>query len=178
MMATVKNPCSLAMFALLGLSMTLLSACPGSFHGGVYQDERVHYSVEGPGQGWNTLSVPQANVAWRNASLGAALLINSHCVGVEDAPLTVLTTHLLMGLSHVETESQRPLSLAGREGLETRVRATLDGVPRSLQLLVLKKDGCVYDVVLDTTPGSFEQALLGYERVKATLVVHPRRDWN
>ena len=41
----------------------------------------------------------------------------------------------------------------GREALRTVARAKLDGVPRELELVVLKKDGCVYDFALVAPPG-------------------------
>lgn len=164
--------------AALGLTGALACAGHPQLRDGRYQDDVVEYSLESPGDGWQRLDMEQANVAWLNRDLGAALLVNSHCQGVEDAPLEVLTRHLLMGLTDVETVAERRLELSGREALETTVEGKLDGVRRRLQLLVLKKDGCVYDVVLDASPDGFSRAVPGYERVRSTLDVHPRKDWS
>ena len=45
----------------------------------------------------------------------------------------------------------------GREALRTEVTAELDGVPIALDLVVLKKDGCLYDLQLAAAPATLSQ---------------------
>lgn len=173
------RPFTLGLFALWPLSLPLLAACAGpQLKDGVYEDTVVRYSLDAPGEGWVLLQLEQANVAWRHPLLNASLLVNSHCEGVEDASLEVLTRHLLMGMTQAEVLAEERSMLSGRAALETTVAAKLDGVPRKLKLLVLKKDGCVYDLVLDARPDTFEGAAGAYRRVRESLEVHPRRDWS
>ena len=60
--------------------------------------------------------------------------------------------------------------------LETMAIAKIDGVPRQRALFVLKKDGCVYDVVYDAAPLKFDEGLAAYRRVRDGLDVGARRD--
>mgnify|MGYP003352761573 CR=1 FL=1 len=53
---------------------------------------------------------------------------------------------------------------------------SLDGVPVEMETTVLKKDGCVYDVVYDAPPTHFDVGLPAFRRVRDGLVVGPRRD--
>lgn len=146
--------------------------------GGVYEDDHVRYRVSAPADGWRQVELETANAAWLNDEYGASLLVNSHCEGVQDAPLEALANHLLIGWTEREVLSERRLELSRREALEREVSAKLDGVPRRLMLLVLKKDGCVYDVVLSSSPESFPRARQAYDRVVGSLDIAPRRDWS
>lgn len=169
----------LPLLALVAALCAPLGACGGAhLRDGVYQDDRVHYRVREPGQGWRQVKVETANAAWLHDELGASLLVNSHCEGVQDAPLEALANHLLIGWTEREVLNQRKLEVSRREALEQEVSARLDGVPRRLMLLVLKKDGCVYDVVLSARPESFPRAKAGYEQVVGSLDIAPRRDWS
>lgn len=165
---------------LLVLCLALLAACGsrGQLRGDVYERKGVSYRVKSPDGQWSRVTVESADVAWRNAELGASLLINSHCQGVQDAPLEALAGHLLIGFTERELVSERKLDLSRREALEREVRAKLDGVPRHLLLLVMKKDGCVYDVVLDASPEGFPRARPAFERMVEGLEVYPREGWS
>jgi hypothetical protein len=84
-------------------------------------------------------------VAFVSADQTNTLAVNATCVDHDDPPLEVLTRHLLMGFTERETLTQTLEPMDGRQALRTHVRARLDGVPVELILVVLKKDGCVYD---------------------------------
>ncbi len=166
--------------AFLSGAALAAGACGGTAHmeGGVYEDEHVQYRVTSPSDGWRQVEIETANAAWLNDELGASLLVNSHCEGVQDAPLEALANHLLIGWTERDIVHERKLELSRREALEREVSAKLDGVPRRVMLLVLKKDGCVYDVVLSASPESFPRAKPGYEAVVGSLDIAPRRDWS
>lgn len=161
------------------LAALLTVACwGGSLRGNVYEDSVVNYRIGTPGDGWREVSVRQANVAWLNDDLGASMLVNSHCKGVQDAPLEALAGHLVIGMTEREIVEERKLKLSRREAIEQEVSAKLDGVPRRMMVLVLKKDGCVYDIVLDSNPETFERSRASYERVKDGFDVGTRKDWS
>lgn len=133
-------------------------ASGGSYQGGVYQDDETEFRLADPGSGWETLEVEDANdLAWGRD--GAVIQVNSSCDPSLDIPLSALTNHLMIGFTERDLVSQELVPLAGREALRTHVRAKLDGVPREMILVVLKKNECVYDFAAVTPPGaSFERA--------------------
>ncbi len=141
-----------------------------------FEDQHVNYAAGDPGEGWTRVELASTNIAWHNPALAAGILVNSHCEGVSDAPLEGLTGELMMGSTEREVLSQSLRPFSGREALETIARAKVDGVPRQRALFVLKKDGCVYDVVYDAPPERFAAGLADYARVRDSLEVGPRRD--
>lgn len=166
-------------FRLSALAAALAVGCgttSGTYQGGVFEDARVRWQAGEPGAGWERVRFEQADVAWVHASSSASLLVNSHCEGVQDAPLEALTNELLMGTTEREIVSQEKLPWSRREALETIAQAKLDGVPRRYALFVGKKDGCVYDIVLASPVEAFDDARSAYEAVKSRFDVGPRKD--
>lgn len=157
---------------------TSLGACSssGSFVGNRFVDPHVDYKVGSPGEGWRRVTLENSNVSWLNDAVGAGMLVNSHCEGVADAPLAGLTGELLIGTTDREIVSQTVRPWSGREAMETIAISKLDGVLRKRAMFVLKKDGCVYDVIYDAPVARFDAGLAGYERVRDGFDVGPRKD--
>ena len=82
----------------------------------------------------------------------------------DDAPLAVLTNHLLMGTTEREFDAQDTVPFDSREALHTLLRAKLDGVPMQYDIYVMKKDGCLYDLVYVAPPGRFADGAADFER--------------
>jgi hypothetical protein len=149
------------------LACTLLAACGGpTLRDGVYHGEAGRYRIGELGEGWARLGLADQNdLAWRHAELGAIAQVNATCDPGADVPLTALTNHLLIGFTEREIVDQRVVPMDAREALRTHVVARLDGVPRELLFLVMKKDQCVYDFALITPPGEpFVRARPAFER--------------
>ena len=139
-----------------GWLFLLLAACgaSGTYQSGVYRDAETSYAVASPGDGWDAIEVRDRNdLAWRNPRVGAIVQVNSTCSAEYDVPLTALTNHLLVGFTERDLQSQELEAMDGREALRTHVLAKLDGVPRELMLVVLKKNDCTYDFALVAPPG-------------------------
>ena len=164
--------------SLCACFLAVVAGCetPGVYRDGTFEGPQVRYRVEPPSVGWKQVDFAQADIAFFNAQLEASLLVNSHCKGVQDSPLEALTQQLFFGMTERETLVEERITRSGREGLESTVMAKLDGVPRKLVSFVLKKDGCVYDVVLDTPPQSFAPALPAYQKLRDGIVIEPRKD--
>jgi hypothetical protein len=118
------------------------------------------YTLGDPGDGWKSVRPGGADFAWYNESLRATLYGDSNCADrYEDGPLRDLAKHLTVGIADDELVFEETHSLAGREAYTARRRGQLDGVPVEVGVTVLKKDQCVYDMVLIAPPGApFEAA--------------------
>jgi hypothetical protein len=151
---------------LLGLPAT--AGCRRvSFEGSVFSKKEVRYRVgELPGY-WHRVYLKDNDLAFTELDTGRALSVNSTCEGHDDPPLPVLTRHLLMGFTEREEQSQQLISLDGREALRSRYTAKLDGVPVELELVVLKKDGCVFDFTYVAPPGQAEARMADFEALLA-----------
>lgn len=132
--------------------------------GGTFEDTTAEYDVGPLGRGWSRLDVAGQNDLAFERDDGAVIQVNASCDPSLDIPLAALTNHLLMGFTERTGETREMFALDGREAMRTHVVAKLDGVPRELMLVVLKKDGCVYDFALVAPPGAvFASARQDYE---------------
>jgi hypothetical protein len=133
------------------------------FENQVFSKPGVRYRVGEVPPVWERVKVSHNDLAWYTEETGHALSVNSTCKEHEDAPLDVLTRHLLAGFTERLEVEQQKVVVDEREALRSRYRAKLDGVPVELLLLVLKKDRCVYDFTYVAPLGRYEERLQGFE---------------
>jgi hypothetical protein len=115
--------------------------------------------------GWQPLHLEGADVAYRDLAHEGSVMFDVRCHRRDDdAPLAVLTEHLIMGTTERETLNEETVPFDGREALHTRMRAKLDGVPMQYDVYVMKKDGCVHDLVYVAPPGRVAQGEDDFER--------------
>ncbi|HEX7601455.1 MAG TPA: hypothetical protein VF316_07620 [Polyangiaceae bacterium] len=140
------------------LAVTALS-CGGSktFDGSVYRGGELAFRVGPIPSSWHRLDRNDAPLVFRDEAAQATVLVNGRCPG-DDAPLLALTAHLLIGTTERDIRSEETVPFDGREARHTIVTAKLDGVAKTLDLYVLKKDKCVYDFVYITAPDRYEAA--------------------
>jgi hypothetical protein len=125
---------------------------------------RVSYELPTLPNAWRPVKGEDAHHLFHHDQ-GGAIVANSSCrVSDSDAPLDVLTNHLLFELQDVKERGRVRMVLAGRAALRTSLDATLDGVPIALELVVLKKDGCTVDLHLVTSPEQREARRADFDR--------------
>lgn len=157
------------------LSLTASSACHRvAFEDSVFTKKQVSYRIGELPNRWHRVFVEGNDLAFSETDTGRAISINSTCEGHDDPPLPVLTRHLLMGFTEREELSQQTIPIDGREALRSRHTARLDGVPVELELLVLKKDGCVFDFTYVAPPGQAEARMPDFDALLAGF--HAERD--
>lgn len=131
-----------------------LSACAGGLHGELFTKPGVAYRVSPPPEAtWKRVGFSDNDLAWAAKASPHVLAMNAVCQGHDDAPLEVLTRHLLFGFTERQQASEARQTIDGREALHTVWSAKLDGVPMEIELVVLKKDGCVHDFTYVSPPG-------------------------
>ncbi|MCK8501451.1 hypothetical protein [Myxococcus fulvus] len=156
------------------LLVLLLASCVGcrrvSFEDSVLSKPDVRYRVGELPKHWRRVWLDGNDLAFAEEGTGRALSINATCEGHDDPPLPVLTRHLLMGFTERQEVAQSVVAMDGREALRSRYLAKLDGVPVELELVVLKKDNCVFDFSYVAPPGlamermaDFDALLAGFE---------------
>jgi hypothetical protein len=107
---------------------------------------------------WRPVKVEGADLAFRDDAKEGSALFDMRCGSRgDDAPLTALTAHLLMGTTEREIASEEVVPFDGREAMHTQLRAKLDGVPMQYDVYVMKKDGCVVDLVYVAPPDFFAE---------------------
>lgn len=148
------------------LVVVLLVGCAhgeGRYSGGRYQSKELEYRVGDLPDGWRVGSRKPADVAFFLRKRGATIYVDNSCRRYTDASLTVLANHLFYGFDEVEVLEQETFELDGREALRRIVLARLDGVRVQLGVTVLKKNHCIFDLVLLAPRGEFDGVYPVYE---------------
>jgi hypothetical protein len=136
-----------------------------TFDEGVLRKDGVAVRVGPVPPGWRRIGVDGADLAFRDDERQGSSLFNVRCRHRDDdAPLTVLTEHLIMGTTEREFDAQDVVPFDGREALHTLLRAKLDGVPMQYDIYVMKKDGCLFDLVYVAPPDHFADGAADFER--------------
>ncbi|MGD8858934.1 MAG: hypothetical protein PVI30_02915 [Myxococcales bacterium] len=131
---------------LLAVLFTVVVGCGGaSLSGDIYDDGTVRYRVGPRGGGFERVEVEDNDLAFFHPDLGT-ISVNSTCRDYEDVPETALMNHLLFGTREQDFRLEETVTLDGRGARHVLVDLELDGVPLTLEVFLLRKDGCVYDI--------------------------------
>ncbi len=127
----------------------------------------------------DTTSSEVSDAVYQNKKTASTISINSACRPpgyVEKQDLRSVTNLLFLGLSDVTLRTERELPIQLNPALETTIRGKLAIAPGSrskeevmLRTVVLKKEGCVYDLVYLAPPQFFEANLNDFTQFVASL---------
>lgn len=154
----------------------LLGGCGGrALEANVYHGDGFAFRVGDIPADWQPIEVSDAALAFRDEGAGGTIVVNARCDrDGEDVPLASLTQHLFMRFTEREIVKEETVPFDGREALHTIVTAKLDGVPKSFSVWVLKKDGCVYDMIYIADPAGFQAGVAEFDAFAQALRVLPR----
>jgi hypothetical protein len=156
--------------ALLLLAAFAPACAPEAWSGGALHKDGQTVTLGPVPPSWRRIEVGGADLAFRDPSREGSALFDVGCGRHDDdAPLSVLTEHLIMGTTEREFDTQEVIPFDGREAMHSLLRAKLDGVPMRYDIYVLKKDGCVYDVVYVAPPDRFPAGSGEFERFAGGL---------
>jgi len=159
-----------ALFALL------LPACGGaSFANGIYSDSEATYRVGPLDRGWKRAEVEDNDLAFYRDGVGT-ISVNATCDEYEDVPHAALVNHLLFGTTHREFRTEEMVPLDDRGAYHALVSAELDGVVMLIDVYVIKKDGCVYDLSLIASEATHPTAVTTFRAFVAGFSTQVRRD--
>ena len=137
----------------------------GQLNGTLYRGEGFAFRISEPPAEWSPIEVKGAALAFRDSRAQASILINARCgTDVDDVPLPALTNHLFLDFTERDIRKQEVAPFDGREAMHTELVAKLDGVPLFYDAWVLKKDGCVYDLLYMAPPAEAERGLESFHR--------------
>jgi hypothetical protein len=151
------------LFALC-CALSIVACSSTGWDGRVYHAGRASFRTGPVAPSWERVSVEGAMLAFHDKESGGSLNVYARCgVDGEDVPLGALTKHLLIGFTERTTLEEKIVPMDGREAMHTVVNAKLDGVPLTLSIYVLKKNGCVYDLVWVAPTERFQAGIQGFE---------------
>ncbi len=145
-------------------------------------DKQATFRVGTPGRSWEPLVQEGTQVACQHGSDPAVIQPHSECQDHGDSDLEDFTDHQRIDYTtwqiveeptgELDAEGRPRMrkkqyytTLAQREALRTTVRANLDGGDVMIEYLVLKKNGCLFDLTYIAVPRVFEQHLPAFDAV-------------
>ena len=134
---------------LVLLSVLLGSVACGasqSFRDRVFDDGTVRYRVGALGERFERIEVGDNDLAWHDPAYGT-VSVNSTCTEYEDVPARALMNQLLMGTTERAYQVEETVTVDGRAAQHVVADLELDGVPVRIDVYLLVKDGCVYDLM-------------------------------
>jgi hypothetical protein len=152
----LARPTRERVLAAIALALVCAACTSVSFSRGVYDDGTVRYHIGELGSGWQRVAVEDNDLAFHHRAHGT-ISVNSTCHEYEDVPEQALMNQLLFGTRDREYRVEETITLDGRGAMHDVVDLTLDGVPLTLEVYLLKKDGCVYDITRICARNAFEQ---------------------
>lgn len=137
-----------AIYSLFFCILLLAGGCKQAHFDGVeYRDSDVAFRLGRIPEGMREIYSDDAKVTLHDEPLGTMIAIAARCgEEADDVPLRALVQHLFLQFTDRQLISEETYMLDGRRALEMELTARLDGVPRHFVVVVLKKDGCVYDM--------------------------------
>jgi hypothetical protein len=105
---------------------------------------------------WRKEHFRGVDLLYRHVHSDATIYVTAQCDKVSDSPLEALTSQMLGGMGKYNITFQDRIFLTDREALVSHIQINIDGVNRFLQIMVLRKNRCVYDVVLSARQNSPE----------------------
>ncbi|MCC6645348.1 MAG: hypothetical protein IT374_07250 [Polyangiaceae bacterium] len=153
------------------LALSAASCGGGATYDGVrYRADDLAFRAGPVPASWRRLETSHGRLAFRDDAAAATVIVNGRCgKDGDDTPLAALTNHLFLQFTEREVESEQTVPFDGREAQKTVLTAKLDGVQFRFFAVVLKKDGCVYDLVLMAEPSTFDAARGPFERFVSTF---------
>lgn len=175
------NPKIHALVAILLLSLGC-AGC-GGWRGNTFYAHRLPFSrareettyrFGAPGSTWRPLrDVPEVQVAWVEPELAAFIELHVQCDEQGDSTLEQYTDHLRIDWTDWQVLEQARERIEERDALRTVVDGKLDGVPRRSEFVVLKKNGCLFDLRYSAKPSTFERGRADFRAVVSAFRYPP-----
>jgi predicted Zn-dependent protease len=157
-------------FAIGCLTLMSTSGCLatlGQVRGQQFVSPAYGFEVPLPGDEWSPLNGEPAVLALAHTQLAAGMTISVTCHQERDVPLDILTRHLLFGFKNIEILQQAQQAFNGVPALKTIARAELAGREVQLRGHVVRRNGCIYDIVYFASPQDYSSGESSFERMIA-----------
>lgn len=144
-------------FYFLTISIFSCSACVSvklsTANSGTKRAEGVQY-VE-PAKPFAKNENPDVDASWQNSKNGNMISFLSDCKDPSDPPLDNIVAGVVAGVSELKIESREVIEIQGREGRRVLATGNVDGVPSAIDLLVFKRNFCIYILTYAGVKNSF-----------------------
>lgn len=108
-----------------------------------------------PGKPFTFAENPDVDASWKNAKNGNMISYVSDCKDPSDPPLDNIVAGVVAGITDLKYESREEVTMQGREGRRVLATGKVDGVQSAIDLLVFKRNYCIYILTYAGVKNSF-----------------------
>lgn len=113
---------------------------------------------------WKGPKLRLRQLVHENNAIEATIVTDALCgPKFDDAPLPRLAEELFQKLQQKKILSEKNLVLDGRAALRVHGKGRIDGVPMEMDVVVMKKDFCLYDFAYFAPPETFRRGIDDFE---------------
>lgn len=133
-------------------------------NGRVYLQNKNYYRVGVLPEGWRQKDFKARAISFYNEAYKSSINTDAFCAkSFADRPLDTLAGELAAVLSDRTTLTTEEFMLDGRGALRLLVTGTMDGVAVNMDIVVVKKDGCNFDLVAVMPPDAPDAVTSDFE---------------
>lgn len=119
----------------------------------VFIRHNLWYTVGELPEPWETLKTNVRAVAWYNPELLSTISTDVLCEATAgDRPLSVVAGDVAAAIEDRTVSNVQKFTLDGRGALREKVVGSVDGVPLEMDLVVLKKNNCAFNMMAVASP--------------------------
>ena len=114
------------------------------------------YRVSLPAGAWRASTLGRADLELTGVGTRAGMLVHASCDGNPPRrPLSVLARHLTFGVGERKLLEREDVVVGGDPGTRMLFDGELAGAPVTVEAVVVKGAGCVYDFIYAASPDDF-----------------------
>jgi len=121
-------------------------------------------TYQAPSHPFESIKKADVDAAWQDRSSGNVISYVSDCQDPSDPPLDQIVFGVLAGVQDLKTETSDTITMQGREARKVRARGRVDGVPSGIELVVFKRNQCIYVLSHVSVEKSFTRGQTAFER--------------
>jgi hypothetical protein len=138
---------------MIPLSSACVSVKLSTSNNGAKRAEGVQYRE--PAKPFAKNENPDVDASWQNSKNGNVISFLSDCKDPSDPPLDNIVAGVVAGVSDLKIESREEVEVQSREGRRVLATGNVDGVPSAIDLLVFKRNYCIYILTYAGVKNSF-----------------------
>ena len=113
--------------------------------------------VKEPGHPFTVAKHESLDAIWSNSTNGNSISYLSDCQTKNDPPLQSITIGIVNDLDKKKAVLSETIKYNQREALHSMYKGTVDGIPTIVELMVLKKNSCIYVLTFVALEDSYEK---------------------
>lgn len=140
-------------------TLIALNSCVSVKLGENFQSSaKKNFTFTEPNQPFVKVDLDQADEAWQSSKTGNNISIFTDC-RPNSSSLKSLRSSLFGGVEDLIVNEEKTLTFNNREALQSVITGKMEGVPVKINILIFKKNECVYNITYVALTERYEKEI-------------------